>query len=83
MEDKGGNLVPNGEKISFSSEHLITATGNHSQVTAKKLGIKIPAIPETTLLEEADKPSFSRPNQLFCVSVLIRLHRPFLKRSAN
>ena len=45
MEDKGGNLVPNGEKISFSSEHLITATGNHSQVTAKKLGLKIPAIP--------------------------------------
>ena len=24
---------------------LITATGNHSQATAKKLGIKIPAIP--------------------------------------
>ena len=45
MEEKGGNLVPNGEKISFACEHLITATGNHSQATAKKLGIKIPAIP--------------------------------------
>ena len=33
------------EKISFACEHLITATGNHSQATAKKLGIKIPAIP--------------------------------------
>ena len=45
MEEKGGNLVHNDERISFSCEHLITATGNHSQATAKKLGIKIPAIP--------------------------------------
>ena len=45
MEEKGGNLVPSGEKVSFLCEHLITATGNHSQATAKKLGIKIPAIP--------------------------------------
>ena len=45
MEEKGGNLIPNGEQFITKCDHLITATGNHAQTTARKLGIKIPAIP--------------------------------------
>ena len=45
MEEKGGNLIPTGEKFITKCDHLITATGNHAQTTARKLGIKIPAIP--------------------------------------
>ena len=45
MLEKGGNLVPSDEQIVITAEHVVTATGNHAQRTAKLLGIKIPAIP--------------------------------------
>ncbi|WP_424969792.1 GcvT family protein [Dinoroseobacter sp. S76] len=45
MVEKGGNLVPSDEQITIHAEHVVTATGNHSQRTAQLLGIKIPAIP--------------------------------------
>lgn len=45
MVEKGGNLVPSEETAVITAEHVVTATGNHAQRTAKMLGIKIPAIP--------------------------------------
>jgi dimethylglycine dehydrogenase len=45
MADRGGNLVPTDEQVTIHAEHVVTATGNHAQRTAKLLGIKIPAIP--------------------------------------
>ena len=45
MIEKGGNLVPSDERTTITAEHVVTATGNHAQRTAKLLGIKIPAIP--------------------------------------
>ena len=45
MVEKGGNLVPSGEQTTVNAEHVVTATGNHAQKTAKLLGIKTPAIP--------------------------------------
>lgn len=45
MVEKGGNLVPAGEPFEITAEHVVTATGNHAQRTARLLGIKIPAIP--------------------------------------
>ncbi|MGX0976197.1 dimethylglycine dehydrogenase [Roseovarius sp. MBR-51] len=45
MVEKGGNLGPSDEQIVITAEHVVTASGNHAQTTAKKLGIKIPAIP--------------------------------------
>ena len=45
MVEKGGNLVPGDEQIVISAEHVVTASGNHAQRTAKMLGIKMPAIP--------------------------------------
>ncbi len=45
MIEKGGNLVGSDEQIVIIAEHVVTATGNHSQKTARLLGIKIPAIP--------------------------------------
>ncbi|WP_417728309.1 GcvT family protein [Roseovarius sp.] len=45
MVEKGGNLVASEEQIVITAEHVVTASGNHAQTTAKKLGIKIPAIP--------------------------------------
>ncbi len=45
MVEKGGNLVASDEQITIRAEHVVTATGNHSQRTAQLLGIKIPAIP--------------------------------------
>ena len=45
MVEKGGNLVPSDEQVTIHAEHVVTATGNHSQRTAKLLGLKIPAIP--------------------------------------
>jgi dimethylglycine dehydrogenase len=45
MVDRGGNLIPSGETYDIHAEHVVTATGNHAQRTAKLLGIKIPAIP--------------------------------------
>jgi dimethylglycine dehydrogenase len=45
MVEKGGNLVTSEEQVVITAEHVVTATGNHAQRTAKLLGIKIPAIP--------------------------------------
>ena len=45
MEEQGGNLVASKEQQIITAEHVVTATGNHAQRTAKLLGIKIPAIP--------------------------------------
>ena len=45
MEEQGGNLVASKEELVITAEHVVTATGNHAQRTAKLLGIKIPAIP--------------------------------------
>lgn len=45
MVERGGNLVPSGEIFEITAEHVVTATGNHAQRTARLLGIKIPAIP--------------------------------------
>jgi dimethylglycine dehydrogenase len=45
MVEKGGNLVPSDEKTEIHAEHVVTATGNHAQRTARLLGIRIPAIP--------------------------------------
>ena len=45
MVEKGGNLVPSDEQVTIHAEHVVTATGNHAQRTARLLGIQIPAIP--------------------------------------
>jgi len=45
MVEKGGNLLASDEQITVHAEHVVTATGNHAQRTARLLGIKIPAIP--------------------------------------
>ncbi len=45
MVEKGGNLVPSEEQVVVSAEHVVTASGNHAQRTARLLGIRIPAIP--------------------------------------
>lgn len=45
MVEKGGNLIPSEEQAVITAEHVVTATGNHAQRTARLLGLKIPAIP--------------------------------------
>ena len=45
MVEKGGNLVPSEDQVVITAEHVVTASGNHVQRTAKMLGIKMPAIP--------------------------------------
>lgn len=45
MVDRGGNLVPSDDTFEICAEHVVTATGNHAQRTARLLGAKIPAIP--------------------------------------
>jgi len=45
MVEKGGMLVPGEETFEIHAEHVVTATGNHAQRTARLLGVKIPAIP--------------------------------------
>lgn len=45
MAERGGNLLPSEETFEIRAEHVVTATGNHAQRTAKLLGIKSPAIP--------------------------------------
>ncbi|RBI73560.1 diguanylate cyclase [Roseovarius sp. TE539] len=45
MVEKGGNLVPSDEQTVVTAEHVVTATGNHAQRTARLLGIKSAAIP--------------------------------------
>ena len=56
MIEKGGNLVASDEQVVIHAEHVVTATGNHAQRTAKLLGIKIPAIPveHTFIVTDAD-----------------------------
>jgi dimethylglycine dehydrogenase len=44
MVEKGGNLVPTDETATIRAEHVVTATGNHAQRTARLLGIKTPAV---------------------------------------
>jgi dimethylglycine dehydrogenase len=45
MHEVGGRLVGSDDKFEIHAEHVVTATGNHAQRTAKLLDIKIPAIP--------------------------------------
>ena len=45
MADRGGNLVATDETFEIRAEHVVTATGNHAQRTARLLGLTIPAIP--------------------------------------
>ena len=45
MVEKGGMLVASDEGFEIRAEHVVTATGNHAQRTARLLGLKIPAIP--------------------------------------
>ena len=45
MAEQGGNLVPTDETVTVTAEHVVTATGNHAQRTARLLGLKTPAIP--------------------------------------
>ncbi|GAA0308319.1 GcvT family protein [Rhodovulum strictum] len=45
MAEKGGNLVATEERAVITAEHVVTATGNHAQRTARLLGIRTPAIP--------------------------------------
>ncbi|MDR0809097.1 MAG: FAD-dependent oxidoreductase [Gemmobacter sp.] len=45
MVDKGGMLTASDERFEIVAEHVVTATGNHAQRTARLLGVKIPAIP--------------------------------------
>ncbi len=45
MVEVGGRLVPSDDRFEIVAEHVVTATGNHTQRTARLLGIKIPAIP--------------------------------------
>ncbi len=44
LEEKGGMLVATDDKFDITAEHVVTATGNHAQRTAKLLGIKTPAV---------------------------------------
>ena len=45
MVEQGGNLVQSDDRFEIHAEHVVTATGNHAQRTARLLGIRIPAIP--------------------------------------
>ena len=57
MVETGGNLIKGSEPFEIIAEHIITATGNHAQTTARSLGIKIPAIPveHQFIVTESDK----------------------------
>jgi dimethylglycine dehydrogenase len=45
MEEKGGMLVATEEKFDIHAEHVVTATGNHAQRTARLLGHQDPGDP--------------------------------------
>ena len=45
MVEQGGRLVPSDDVFEITAEHVVTATGNHAQRTARLLGVKFPAIP--------------------------------------
>jgi dimethylglycine dehydrogenase len=61
MVEQGGNLVASDDRFDITAEHVVTATGNHAQRTARLLGIKTPAVvvehqyivtePDPTLVE--------------------------------
>ena len=42
---RAATLIPSEEQQVITAEHVVTATGNHAQRTARLLGLKIPAIP--------------------------------------
>jgi dimethylglycine dehydrogenase len=44
MHEVGGNLVASDDRFDITAEHVVTATGNHAQRTARLLGIKTPAV---------------------------------------
>ncbi len=44
MVEQGGNLVASDDQFDITAEHVVTATGNHAQRTARLLGIKTPAV---------------------------------------
>jgi dimethylglycine dehydrogenase len=44
MVEQGGNLVASDDRFDITAEHVVTATGNHAQRTARLLGIKTPAV---------------------------------------
>ena len=44
MVEQGGNLVASDDRFDITAEHVVTATGNHAQRTARMLGIKTPAV---------------------------------------
>ena len=45
MMGEGGTLGPSHEQIGITAEHVVSASGNHAQRTANRLGMKIPGIP--------------------------------------
>ena len=57
MIESGGNLNATNEEFEIRAEHVVTATGNHAQTTAKLLNIKLPAIPveHQFIVTEPDK----------------------------
>ncbi len=56
MAERGNSLIETEESFEIHAEHVVTATGNHAQRTARLLGIKIPAIPveHTYIVTEPD-----------------------------
>ncbi len=44
MVEQGGNLVASDDRFDITAEHVVTATGNHAQRTARLLGIRTPAV---------------------------------------
>ncbi len=45
LSDKGGILIETEERFRVVAEHVITASGNFAQRTARQLGLNIPAMP--------------------------------------
>ncbi len=45
MAERGHSLIETEETFEIRAEHVVTATGNHAQRTARLLGIRSPAIP--------------------------------------
>ncbi len=44
MVEQGGNLVASDDRFDIVAEHVVTATGNHAQRSARLLGIRTPAV---------------------------------------
>ncbi|MFQ5437434.1 MAG: FAD-dependent oxidoreductase, partial [Paracoccaceae bacterium] len=45
MAERGNSLIATDETFEIRAEHVVAATGNHAQRTARLLGLKHPAIP--------------------------------------